>query len=162
MITKTLVFLWRAFQAICILAGIVVVTGAFFQQVVLGIHIDKELSRRLSPDGNFIASVYRQDQLFDIETKVVIQSKAAPWEREAVVIYETVSHPQLSIAWKDVSTLEVSIPCVPPNMVRPSFYGGGSGARSRIIIETVHQDTNCQFGRGFIPDEGFPGESDAP
>ena len=135
--------------------------GVFVQRIVLGIYLDKELSSRTSPDGNFIASVHRQDQLFDVETRVMLQSKEAPWERKSVVVYETTSHPDVTVAWKDDSTLEVSIPCIPPNSIRPVFYGGGSGPRFRIIVETITKDPNCQFGRGFISDEDFPGESDA-
>jgi hypothetical protein len=162
LIAKIFGLLWKAFKAICVLLGLIAVATLFIQRVVLGIYLDEELVSRTTPDGDFVASIYRQNQVFDVETKVVLKSKNAPWENESVVVYETVERPELNIAWKDDSTLEVSIPCVPPNFVRPVFYGGGEGPRSRIIIETVPRDANCQFGRGYIPDEGFPGESHAP
>jgi hypothetical protein len=162
LISKTLGVGWRAFKAICVLAGLIILIGLFVQRVVLGIYLDEELSSLPSPDGSFIASINRQNQVFDTETKVILKSKVAPWESKAVIVYETVEPPQLSITWKDNATLKVSIPCLPPNSIRPMFYGGGDGPRSRIIVETVPRDSSCQFGRGFIPDEGFPGEFNAP
>jgi hypothetical protein len=162
LIAKIFGLLWKAFKAICVLFGMIAVITLLVQRLVLGVYFDEELISRASPDGDFIASIHRQNQVFDIETKVVLKSKNAPWENESVVVYETVEPLELNIAWKDNATLEVSIPCKPPNSIRPMFYGGGEGPRSRIIIETVPRDANCRFGRGYITDEGFPGESNAP
>lgn len=149
-------FIGRATWAVLALIGLVVVAVGILSSR-LGLYQNDVSMRKLSPDGKYIAQIVTSDQAFDIERMVTIKASAGGKGR-AVLVYESPYAFDIGIAWRDRDTLAVSLPCIPPDIIRPVYHGDENGQLRRIIVEAQPADPACRFARGVAPAGGFPGD----
>jgi len=144
---------WTSLVILALIGLVVVVTGVGSR--ALGLYGNSVAVSELSPDGKYVAEIVTSEQPFDTETLVTI-SRKPEGKGQTVLAYEVPQKIDIGIRWRDQHTLSISLPCIPPNLVRPAFRDYDGVQLRRIIVEARPIDPGCRFGRGVSPDGGFP------